>query len=419
MQPDTEAPPQPRLPKPESLEAKFKLLQTLPYDARVRRRHSIVYAFIVDWYHSKYGNALASVRHVVGTVNTRIRERDPAGKILFAGEVHSALTDLVSWGYLHQEKGSGRRASRYIPVWDLVCSVHKSPNATEDAPSVLETPNTSVLESPNTTGDSVRDFMNEDPLTPTRALDPGTGIGGQECAAPMAPPPAAGLSAAAAAGTAQDEFEQLWCTYDYKKNKREARAAFKKLAPDAEMFAKLLEAAGKWRASWAAQGASKAPRFRLDKWIEREEYDCEPPTGYQPKERKPAAKQLERAVTASDNDNLPDFMVGSPRLWPKGNFVGEFIEGVVEKKGGDIEVTLGFHVNSPGDHFGKVYKHRFYPQARAMDVQEQGQRTLEGICLAVDLPSVEDTDDLLFKPLRAIAGDNYVAYLPLPAEVAA
>lgn len=292
----------PRLPKPESLEAKFKLLALLPYDRRAGRKHSLVYGFILDWFHSKYGDALASVRHVLGM----IKERDPAGRGLYAGDVHSALSDLVAWGYLDQEKGSGRRASRYVPKWDLVCSVREIPNATDGAHSVRETPNASVREIPNATGASVRDSTNEDPSTVTRPQDGVTEIDGHYCAAPTAPP-VSGL-AAATAGTAQEglePFEQLWRAYDYKKNKREARAAFKKLAPDDALLSTMIAAATAWRASWAAQGDSAAPRYRLDKWLEREEYECDPPTGYKGKERKTKASEKPAAVKAAAVKALP------------------------------------------------------------------------------------------------------------------
>jgi hypothetical protein len=102
------------IPKPESLEAKFRLMTVLPYDKRAKRKHILVYGFILDWFHSKYGDALASVRHIVAN----LKDRDPFEAGLYTGDVHSALTDLVAWGYLAQEKGSGRRASRYVPVWE-------------------------------------------------------------------------------------------------------------------------------------------------------------------------------------------------------------------------------------------------------------------------------------------------------------
>lgn len=280
-----------RTAKPESLEAKFKLLAALPYDRRAKRKHSLVYGFILDWYHSKYGDALASVRHVTST----LKERDPAGVGLYAGDVHAALSDLVAWGYLDQEKGTGRRASRYVPNWDLARSVHKTPNTTDDEFSVRENANTFVRENANATPDSVRDSMNEDPSTVTRPQD-GVTERWNECAAPTAPPPVAGLSTAPAAETSQDAtedaatgFDQLWSAYGYKKSKPEARRAYNKLAPDAELHERLVDAARDWQQSWAAQGKEDAPRFTLAKWIEREEYECTPPTAYKAKARKAKA----------------------------------------------------------------------------------------------------------------------------------
>ncbi|MER9032413.1 hypothetical protein [Mesorhizobium sp. M0674] len=258
------------LPKPESLEAKFKLLTSLPYDKRANRKHSLVFGFILDWYHSRYGNALASIRHVVST----IKERDPSGKGLYAGDVHGALTDLVSWGYLHQEKGSGRRASRYIPVWDLVCSVQDSPNTTNVAPSVLNFPNADVRESPNATTVSVQQSPNKDPSTLTRSLDPGTGKDEYDCT--LAPPPA-GLSAAAA--DPAQAFEKLYRAYGVRKNKTAAEGEFMKLHLP---IADLISAALVWKAA-AGEGVT---RMYLDRWLREGRYDEDPPQKYEPKRDK-------------------------------------------------------------------------------------------------------------------------------------
>jgi hypothetical protein len=78
----------------------------------------------------------------------------------------------------------------------------------------------------------------------------------------------------------------LWDAYAYKKGKPEARRAYAKLAPDAELHAEMVESARTWQQTWAAQGKPDAPRFTLAKWIDREEYECAPPTAYKPKERK-------------------------------------------------------------------------------------------------------------------------------------
>lgn len=138
-----------------------RLMTMLPFDKRLKRKHWAVYGFMLDWYHRKYGNALASVRHIVAI----LKERDPDGVGFFVGDVHSALTDLVAWGYLEQEKGTGRRASRYIPTWSKFDSVRETPNTTEIDLAFGESQNTDVRETPNATGDSVRGTPNEDPST--------------------------------------------------------------------------------------------------------------------------------------------------------------------------------------------------------------------------------------------------------------
>lgn len=267
--------------KPESLEAKFKMLVLLSFNRGTKRKHSLVLAFLLDWYHSKYGNALASVRHILD----HLQARDPEGKGLFAGDVHSALTDLIAWGFLEQEKGSGRRASRYVPKWDILDSVRDSLNARGGVQgvqrSVRETPNESVRETPNATDVCVRDFLNEDPSTVTRLKDVVTVVEVDDCAA-ASPPPAHAPSGGGAAGSAQEGFVELWNAYGYRHKIREARTAYKKLEPGPELHARLVEAARAWQQGWAAQKKRDAPRFTLARWLEREEYECEPPRSRHP-----------------------------------------------------------------------------------------------------------------------------------------
>lgn len=125
------------------------------------------------------------------------------------------------------------------------------------------------------------------------------------CAAPTAPP--ADAFEGAAAGTAQEGFEELWNAYGYKRGKPEARKAYSRLAPDGGLHRRLVDSANAWRESWAAQNKPDAPRFTLAKWLEREEYECEPPTGYKPKERQAKTKH---AAAIKDGISAPLTIVG-------------------------------------------------------------------------------------------------------------
>lgn len=330
--------------KPESLEAKFKLMCRLPYDPRVRRRHILVFGFIIDWYHSKYGDALASVRHV----HRMVQERDPAGKGLYIGEIHGALADLVSWGYLSQDKGKGRRASRYIPIWTVLePSVQESPNANDNVRSVLNSPNISVLNPPNATGCSVLKSLNEDPSTLTRVKDPGTGMDELDCAAPTAPL-SAGLSPADAEAAQEESdtvpvdrakwFDHLYGVYGVRKGKAAARRAFDKIAPDHPTFIAMVAAAREWRSA-----AGGIDRKWLATWLTDECFD-EEPSG--PRAEKPAKT---RASKPASSGPLPikHFMIvdfaeeGSP-------FTDWFVTAGFRAEDGE-EFTRRLHVMHHGD----------------------------------------------------------------------
>ncbi len=205
----------------------------------------------------------------------------------------------------------------------------------------------------------------------------------------------------------------MWRGYDYRQKKKEAKAAYDKLAPDAELHARIMAAAIAWQQSWAAQGKQDAPRFTLAKWLEREEYECDPPTAYKPKELK--AKPPAKVEPANDNvppeAEVPDYMKGHPSLWPVGEYCGEFVEGNVDDSTGDHEVTLSFLVVSPEEHIGDVFEHRFFSQACIKSYQEEGQKIITDIVTALGMSGVTDTDELLFKPLRVRADGKKLTYL--------
>lgn len=240
-----------RLPKPESLEAKLMLLCRLPYDRRAKRKHCLVFGFILDWYHDKYGNALASVRHIAAT----LKERDPAGNGLYLGDVHTALTDLVEWGYLQQDKGAGRKASRYVPAWNLVC-VRENANATGDDPSVRENANTCVRENANATAVSVREITNEDPLTGPGHRTGSHVMGNEFETAPVAPL-TVGLEATVADTASGDGFSEFWKAWPRKHGIKKARAEWRKISGET---ADIISAAAAWAAHYREHGTDK-------KWI--------------------------------------------------------------------------------------------------------------------------------------------------------
>jgi hypothetical protein len=392
MQPNLEG--QKRAVKPESLEAKFLLLTRLPYNKRACRKHCLVFGFIVDWYHSKYGDALASVRHVVDM----IKERDPAAKGLYAGDVHSALSDLVAWGFLHQEKGKGRRASRYVPNWSLVCSVQDSPNAKQDDGSVLDSPNASVRDSPNATADSIRDSTNEDPPTDTR-LKTAVSVGVNNVAAAPLAPPAPGL-AAGAAGTAG--FERLWKAYLKLGNKAKARAEFSKIVnPDVEHII------GR-AASWAASAKPGQKRMPLERWLADERYD----EADRLVARKPAAPRKLRGAVAGDGAAEPTTEpVAKPESKPA-RHRATIIASRLAGEPGERCLLLTFLQED-----GCEVEHCMVLDRATPSKQKAADLEMHRLCHASGLSVMDDTDQLIGRELilRPLS-DVLLLFEPVPAN---
>lgn len=364
QQPDT-TPPYWKLDDPRGLLGQTRAVALMRSDSRASYKHMALIEFHWGWAHEKYDwTSLASVRRM----HSVLTERNPLGRQgMTTRHINSGNRDLCEWGWLFElDKGVGRNASRFLPNYSLFhiadggnfskflngeisCSVSRV--GTRNGYEILCIPigdTDACTYEVNANRFSVSPVGDKDSLTETGLLDRSTERE-IECAAPLAPPPTAGLSAAAAAGTAQDTnlepFEELWRTYDFRQKKKEARAEYAKLSPDAVLHATMLEAAAAWQASWAAQNKPDAPRYTLAKWIEREDYECSPPTAFKAKERK--AKK--------DNpENIPELKASGPcqrmeiaSVDHSGNPFGDYYATIhlVDGKGNDVEHEL--HILSP------------------------------------------------------------------------
>ena len=244
-----------------------------------------------------------------------------------------------------------------------------------------------------------------DPVT-DRQIEPATPTAPVAAPLACASPVAAGEERKAVGG-----FEELWRSYAYPKGKREARLAYEKLAPDADLHATMVAAAIEWRETWAAQGKSDAPRFTLAKWIEREEYECAPPTAYTPKERK--AKPALESLAAPG---------GKPDL-PPGHPVGRFVVEIVafDYLGGKFDPEVPVGITLASDQFMGALKYEVLVASSVnRNAAERGYRMIDEILLALEVTSTKDTDDLLFKPLLAtISKTGLISYSKAPADAVA
>ncbi|NKM30764.1 hypothetical protein [Rhizobium laguerreae] len=377
-------------------------------DKRASYKHFALIEFHWGWSHKKYDyTSLVSVRKMHST----LAARNPLGEAaLSLPHISKGNRDLCDWGWLIElEKGSGRNASRFVPNFaifhvaaegnfssflngEITLSVNPVGERNGFGISVHRMGNAGVTYEVNANRFCVHPVGNKDPLTETGLQDRFTERG-IEPAPPSAPLPV-GLAATGADG-AGGGFEDVWKAYDYKQKKAEALAAYKKLAPDEELHARLVEAASIWKASWAAQQKADAPRFTLAKWLDREEFECEPPTAYKAKERKAKAPRKKEIVAANDNED-GDWESG-PMICDVGPFTpfGRFKARIVGSRVEHVDsytekVVLDLEWNDRG--LGPDAQHTFYFQHQDPKVQERGQAFVQRLAECTGIDELTDTE---------------------------
>lgn len=229
--------------------------------------------------------------------------------------------------------------------------------------------------------------------------------------------PLSGGQAPADAGAgeekARDPFEQLFTAYGVRQKKVDARAAYEKLAPDAEMHQRMIAAARAWREA----AGDAVGRFHLRRWIEDECYDCDPPTPFAPRERK-AKEEAPARAPRQPTSWAGDVAYTAPR--------GSFVVGIVESelKQSALETTLSLvletekPVQSPLGPTTRI-EHTVYLEAADGEMQYRGQKLFSQIIAAqgkTDVP--EDCEDLHFWPMKVtIDQQGMISYSAPPQTV--
>lgn len=201
-------------------------------------------------------------------------------------------------------------------------------------------------------------------------------------AAPSVPLPSRPVGAEVAVPA--EGFDALWIAYGHRQKKAEAKAAFKKLNPDTEMQARLVEAATAWRMRWEEQGNPQAARYTLAKWLEREEFECDPPAGYKakaPKARVPAAN--------SNRPAAPAMLALAARLPSQSSRVVEIVASEVADEGRATVLRLSLRRDD-----GTMEAMSIDIESNDASEQARGQRRLGELATAAGLDAIDDTGHL-------------------------
>lgn len=394
---------------PDSLKYQWRILGHVLRSGWATSLDKSIAFEIVDNYVKRHGNSRASLSYLVKATGADRKS------------VIASTRRLVEHGpFSVARQGVGTRPTEYVIHFDKVQDSSSSgadtTTSSERASSGVDTTTgggvdttTSASSSGADTTESVLHVAAYKAGVHDRMIEP----------APAAPPLSGGLSATDA-GSAGGGFEELWKAYGHRQKKADAKAAYVKAAPDADQHARMVAAAKAWFAAWAAQGKAEAPRFTLGKWIEREEFECDPPTAYKPKERKAKPAEAEQKVVSLPepvNDTVAD---GMP-------YRRETLEIIRAYRDVDTEYDEGVTVEYLNLDFLRLEDGEdccgdsFIIESSKKELQDQGQEKLRTFLDAAGLHQPDNAEELVGKTFVRIMPTKFApAYLyePVTKEAA-
>lgn len=392
----------------------FLLLRAAAFDRRTSKGDVAVLAEIIQRHMKKHSNARASYTHLTNMTGLSRRAAINSGK------------RLVELGYVEVARlGSGTRPTEYVPNWNFAASgePHFTSTSGEAQFTTVVNP-TSPLEPLEVNPASLHN-----PTYRTgRQAELQESRNDNTHAAPTAPL-SAGLTAADA-GTARDPesaFERFWSAYPRKYQKPKARAAWDKLAPDAELADRIIEAAIEWAAHYEAHPVEKKWIPAPANWLSGERYDEDLPEVYVDAKQAAIAKAKDRPkesapdldpVADNSREDVPFWDRGNPATWPAGSYAIKIVDSHVERPSRDEEMVILTYRIVDGENAGEEREHGFWVSGPyAPSLVSEGRAYLDAVMKSVNHHGeLSDTADLHDRFLRATVRDGKIEYSALTDE---
>jgi hypothetical protein len=391
--------------KPDSLKFQWRILGAVLRSAWATSLDKSIAFEIVDNYRKDHRNSRASLSYLVNATGADRKS------------VIASTRRLVEHGpFSVARQGSGTRPTEYDIDFDFV---QDKPSSGVDTTTRLNGSSSGVGTTTGggvdtTTGSSSSGVDTTESVLPYAAYQADIRVERNDPASPSAPL-ADGLKATAA-GNAGEGFEELWKAYGHRQKKADAKAAYLRAAPDVELHTRMVDAAKNWLSSWAAQGKDDAPRFTLAKWIEREEYECDPPTAFKGKD-KASPKLTPRNANKPDIgipiSEKPDFAIQADQS-ACGTI--ERVEDWTDPDDGAKSLTVYYRT-----HRDEEIEHFFVYESDDAAEQDRGQKELRHLLEAVELNSVDHAEELVGRKVDLmINGGKFVScskpWTPAPKE---
>jgi hypothetical protein len=348
---------------------------------------------VIDRYYAKFGNARASLRYLEkATGATRSNIIESLRRI-----VDNSVISII-------RQGIGTRPTEYDLNFEFAA---KTPGGIVDGTStsgIVDGTPSGIADDTSNGSSGIADGtesylrnMSTDMLTVSR-------IDGTP-AVPTAPPvPGVNADTAASAvdpGSAKSAFEELWAVFPRKHHRSKAQAAYKALAPDAELHANLVASAIAWAAHYERAATEKKWIKHLHTWLVEERYLEDLPEPYENPKEAAIARAKENGPRKGKSQAAVKTTGLSPRT-PIGRHMVKVIASEFPDGTNAAECRMKFsYCIEDGDHAGTEFSHTFKYFSADESVQSEGMAFFSQIRRATGVLE-PDTSDLHDRPLRAI-----------------
>jgi len=226
-------------------------------------------------------------------------------------------------------------------------------------------------------------------------------------AAPTAPP-VCGLEAATAVTAVDpearaDPFEELWAVFPRKYDRAKAKAAYKALAPNEELHARLVAQAIALAAHHEKNATDKKWIKRMHTWLVGECYLEDLPEPYENPKEAAIARARENGPRKASKSPPARKTTGLSPKTPQGRHKVKIISAEMPDDSGSPEerFKLSYRIED-GDHEGKEFSHTFKSISADEREQTEGQSVFADLRKATGVTEPEDTSDFHDLSLRAI-----------------
>jgi hypothetical protein len=203
--------------------------------------------------------------------------------------------------------------------------------------------------------------------------------------------------------TKSNPFEELWAAYPRKHQRSKAQAAYKALAPDAELHVRLVMEAKAWALHYTTNSTERKWWKHLHSWLAQECYLEDLPEPYENPKEAAIARARENGPRKAGKSPPTEKATGLSPKTPIGRHKVKVIGSELPDPYGSAETRMKFYFRiEDGQHEGKEFSHSFKIISDDEALQTNGQSAYADLRRATGIHEPDDTSDFHDKSLLAI-----------------